>query len=73
MPDEAIRACKVSRSLCSLHRLYRGEQFTQGPADFDADSAAGLHHFHSVGWLFFQVGLCGALRAELAQACFDMI
>ena len=54
-------------------RLYRGEQFTQGPTDFDADSAPGLHHFHSVGWLFFQVGLCGALYAELAQFCFDMI
>lgn len=57
----------------SFCRLYRGEQFTQGPADFHADPAAGVHHLHSVGWLFFQVRLCGALRAELVQSCSDMI
>lgn len=71
--DQAIRVCNVSPWLCSTRRLYRGEQFAQGSIDFHADSAPGLHHFHSVGWLFFQVGLCGALQAGLAQSCFDMI
>lgn len=50
----------------SICRLYRGEQLTQGPADLHADPPPGVHHLHPVGWLFFQVCLCGAVRALLS-------
>lgn len=48
--------------LCSIPRLYRGEQLAQGAADFSADSGAGGHHFRGAGGVLFQVGVCRAVQ-----------